>query len=121
MIPFLPGFISLLEFWASTPETYQLEFLIALTKIYQFYYDVLRGGEFSFKLEELHTKYGAQVLLFRSSYSTKLADQLRKGPVIRVNPDEVYINDPEFIDEVYAGPTKKREKSTALAKTSHRQ
>ena len=49
--------------------------LAALTKLYQFYYDVLRGGEFSFKLQGLHAKY---------------------GPVIRVNPDEVYKNDPEF-------------------------
>lgn len=82
----------------------------------------MRGGEFSFKLEELHAKYGAQVfIIFRSSYSTKLADQFSKGPVIRVNPDEVYINDPEFIEEVYAGPTKKREKYTALAKSSNRQ
>ena len=48
---------------ASTPETNQLEILIALTKIYQFYYDVLRGGEFSFKLEELHAKYGAQAFI----------------------------------------------------------
>lgn len=59
--------------------------------------------------------------LFRSSYSTKHADQLSKGPIIRVNPDEIYINDPEFIEEVYAGPTKKREKFTAVAKCSNRQ
>ena len=55
-----------------------------------------------------------------SSNLTKLTDP-PKGPVIRVNPDEVYINDPEFIEEVYAGPTKKREKYETLAKSSNRQ
>lgn len=56
--------------------------------------------------------------LFRSSYSTKYADHLL-GPIIRVNPKEVCINDPEVIEEVYAGPTKKREKYKALAKSSN--
>lgn len=29
---------------------------------------------------------------------------------MRINPDEVHIKDPEFYDEIYSGPTKKRDK-----------
>lgn len=32
------------------------------------------------------------------------------GPIIRINPHEIHINDPEYIDEVYAGSSKKRDK-----------
>lgn len=33
-----------------------------------------------------------------------------EGPIIRINPHEIHINDPEYIDEVYAGSSKKRDK-----------
>lgn len=59
LTPLLTRFTYLLACWRSALKcTNQLELVIALTKLYQFYYDVLRGGEFTFKLEELHAKYG---------------------------------------------------------------
>lgn len=33
-----------------------------------------------------------------------------KGPIIRINPYELHIDDLEFYDELYAGSTRKREK-----------
>ncbi len=30
-----------------------------------------------------------------------------KGPIIRINPYEIHINDPEYIDEVYPGPPRR--------------
>ena len=33
-----------------------------------------------------------------------------KGPIIRINPFEIHINDPNYIDEVYAGSSKTRDK-----------
>ncbi|KAG7008897.1 hypothetical protein G7Y79_00004g014810 [Physcia stellaris] len=57
----------------------------ALTFWNEFYYDVFLGGKYTWKLLEYHEKY---------------------GPIIRINPHEVHINDPEFYDEIYVGASK---------------
>lgn len=63
--------------------------LAAATYLYEFYYNVLKrpGGQYMWKLEELHKQY---------------------GPILRISPEEVQINDPEFFRTVYAGGTEKR-------------
>ena len=32
------------------------------------------------------------------------------GPIVRISPDAIHVNDPEYIDQIYAGPGKKRDK-----------
>ncbi|KAI5921294.1 cytochrome P450-like protein [Camillea tinctor] len=65
--------------------------LAALTYYYQSYYELFpHRGQFLFRCEELHKKY---------------------GPVIRIGPDEVHINDPWYWDETYPGPSRRRHKS----------
>ncbi|KAJ9195905.1 hypothetical protein DTO021D3_3521 [Paecilomyces variotii] len=54
--------------------------LAKATYLYEYYYDLYLVGQYTFKLQELHKKY---------------------GPIIRINPDEIHINDPDYIDEVY--------------------
>ncbi|KAL6714742.1 hypothetical protein ACLMJK_008167 [Lecanora helva] len=56
--------------------------LAAATLWYEFYYDVILKGRYTFKIKELHEKY---------------------GPIIRISPYEVHIDDPEYIDTVYPG------------------
>ncbi|KAJ6006232.1 Cytochrome P450 [Penicillium sp. IBT 35674x] len=56
--------------------------LAALTWWYEFYYDVVLPGKYVFKIQELHREY---------------------GPILRITPDEVHINDVGFLDTVYAG------------------
>jgi hypothetical protein len=38
------------------------------------------------------------------------------GPIIRINPHEIHINDPGYIDEIYAGAPKKRDKYKWIAR-----
>ncbi|KAF5973498.1 trichodiene oxygenase [Fusarium bulbicola] len=64
--------------------------LAALTFFYEFYYDVIKRGKFLWKIQELHRQY---------------------GPIVRINPYEVHINDDTFYDEIYAsGPHHPRNK-----------
>ncbi|KIX07822.1 uncharacterized protein Z518_02476 [Rhinocladiella mackenziei CBS 650.93] len=61
----------------------------AATLWYEFYYDVVKRGQFTFKIKELHEKY---------------------GPIIRINPHEIHVYDPAFYDEIYVNPPRKRNK-----------
>ncbi|KAH6693326.1 cytochrome P450 [Leptodontidium sp. MPI-SDFR-AT-0119] len=63
--------------------------LAAATLLYEMYYDIVAGGQYTFKIRDMHEKY---------------------GPIVRINPWELHISDPEFYDEVYAGGSKKRDK-----------
>ncbi|KAH8703117.1 cytochrome P450 [Talaromyces proteolyticus] len=53
---------------------------------YAFYHDVIRRGHYMWEIEEMHRQY---------------------GPIVRISPDTVHVNDPEFIDQIFAGPGKK--------------
>jgi cytochrome P450 len=63
--------------------------IAALTVWYEFYYDGLKRGRYTFEIQRMHEKY---------------------GPVVRISPDELHVNEPTFIDELYAGGSKKRDK-----------
>ncbi|KAL0258271.1 hypothetical protein SLS55_007444 [Diplodia seriata] len=64
--------------------------LAALTLWYEYYYDGIKGGQYTFKLKELHRQY---------------------GPIIRISPHELHVSDPSFIDTLYApGGKAKRNK-----------
>ncbi|CZR60166.1 related to trichodiene oxygenase [cytochrome P450] [Phialocephala subalpina] len=63
--------------------------LAALTWWYEFYFDVLQEGRYVFKIQELHKQYGS---------------------IIRVTPDELHVNDVDFLDTVYAPSSSRREK-----------
>ncbi|KAI9147157.1 Fusicoccadiene C-8 hydroxylase [Paramyrothecium foliicola] len=61
--------------------------LAAITSWYKFYYDWCLGGKFVFHLEQLHKKY---------------------GPIVRINPWELSIQDSRFYDEIYVSASKRR-------------
>ncbi|ETI29327.1 hypothetical protein G647_01780 [Cladophialophora carrionii CBS 160.54] len=64
--------------------------LARITYWYEFYYDVLLKGQYTFKIKRLHDQY---------------------GPIIRINPHEVHIRDPDFYEVVYADDSRcKRDK-----------
>ncbi|KAM7220995.1 cytochrome P450 [Rhypophila decipiens] len=63
--------------------------LAAITWWYEFYYDIILSGQYTFKILELHKQY---------------------GPIIRINPDEVHIGDPDFFPQLYPASNKRRER-----------
>lgn len=91
--------LGLVSVYLLTLGTYRLFFspishipgpkLAALTWLYEFYYDIILGGQYTFKIISLHDQY---------------------GPVIRINPSEVHVGDPDFHSELYAGGTRRRQK-----------
>lgn len=54
--------------------------LAALTFWYEYYFDVHKQGRFIFHVQDLHRQY---------------------GPIVRINPGEIHINDPNFFAEIY--------------------
>ncbi|TIC93610.1 Trichodiene oxygenase [Colletotrichum higginsianum] len=63
--------------------------LAAATLWYEFYYDVVRGGQYSFHIAKLHEAY---------------------GPVVRINPHEIHVQTPAFYDVLYSGARHRRNK-----------
>ncbi|KAI9823703.1 MAG: hypothetical protein M1819_001147 [Sarea resinae] len=59
--------------------------LAALTLWYEFYYDSIKRGRYSFEIEKMHREY---------------------GPIIRINPNELHINDPDYFDQLYGSHAK---------------
>ncbi|KAJ6078615.1 hypothetical protein N7467_008368 [Penicillium canescens] len=66
--------------------------LAALTMWYEFYYDSYLGGQYTFEIGKMHRKY---------------------GPIVRISPYELHIDDPEYYDVLYSRD-KPRNKSVHL-------
>lgn len=53
----------------------------AVSTLYEFWWDGPKAGRYWVKIEEMHKKY---------------------GPIVRINPWEVHINDPAFMDTLFS-------------------
>ncbi|GAW23198.1 hypothetical protein ANO14919_127490 [Xylariales sp. No.14919] len=54
--------------------------LAAITRWYEGYYDFILDGQYTFKINDLHKEY---------------------GPIIRISPYELHVNDPAFLNTLY--------------------
>ena len=57
--------------------------LAALTQLYELYYDIILGEQYTFRIIDMHEQY---------------------GPIVRINPWEVHVADPDFFSELYKSP-----------------
>ncbi|KAI0838618.1 cytochrome P450 [Hypoxylon sp. FL0890] len=71
--------------------------LAALTTWYNAYYDLWQRGQYVWVVEDMHRKY---------------------GPIVRIRPDVVHINDPAFIEKLYSqSPKQRRERYWTVLQT----
>lgn len=68
--------------------------LAALTLWYEFYYDVIKRGKYTWRIAEMHTQYGERGLGNEVTTSSKLTNI--EGPIVRISPYELHIDDPEY-------------------------
>ncbi|CEJ58848.1 Putative Benzoate 4-monooxygenase cytochrome P450 [Penicillium brasilianum] len=68
--------------------------LAAATFLYEFYYDIIKGGMYIWEIERMHEIY---------------------GPIVRINPRELHIKDPSYYDIIHAGGSRKRAKDPRYA------
>ena len=95
--------------WLSPVAKFPGPKMAALTFWYEFYYDLLRegGGLYIWEVEKMHKTYGSRNKHF---YLPLTNHQSYLGPIVRVNPYELHVNDPDFFDEIYAGVNRPRNK-----------
>ncbi|KAE8381597.1 benzoate 4-monooxygenase cytochrome P450 [Aspergillus bertholletiae] len=63
--------------------------LAAATGLYEAYFQLIKGGTFTWEINRLHEQY---------------------GPIIRIKPNELHIKNPDYYSTLYAGPGKHRNK-----------
>ncbi|PGH17714.1 hypothetical protein AJ80_04722 [Polytolypa hystricis UAMH7299] len=73
--------LAVYRLWLSPLVQFPGPKLAALTRWYEAYYEIGQQGRYSFKLKDLHDKY---------------------GPIVRITPHEVHIKDSQFFEHMYA-------------------
>ncbi|KAI1319321.1 cytochrome P450 [Xylariaceae sp. FL0255] len=68
--------------------------LAALSYLYESYHEIVLGGQYFKRVAQMHRQY---------------------GPIVRVTPNEVHWNDPNFIDVVYPATGRKTDKPSWFA------
>ncbi|KAI0114057.1 cytochrome P450 [Nemania sp. FL0031] len=71
--------------------------LAAISYWYEIYYEVVLGGQYFKRIKGMHEEY---------------------GPIIRINPDEVHVNDAEFINNIYPTTSRKTDKPRWVGRRS---
>lgn len=109
MNPIVAGLVLLIVYYCATVIIYRLYFsplasipgpkLAAISSLYNAYYDLVLGGQYVWRVEEMHRQY---------------------GPIVRTRPDTVHVNDPAFVEKLYSqSPRQRRERHDTFLQTLH--
>ncbi|KAB8267314.1 cytochrome P450 [Aspergillus minisclerotigenes] len=78
---FYAPWLALQRLWLSPIAHFPGPKLVALTMWYEFYYDSFLEGQYTFRIAEMHRKY---------------------GPIVRISPYELHIDDAEYYETLYS-------------------
>lgn len=86
--------------------------LAAATRWYEFYFDLVKGmgGQFAWEIDRMHDVYGERLFSDLESWTDRTL-----GPIVRINPDELHVRDPDWVDVLYAGNPTHRDKYPPFA------
>ena len=87
-------------------DTQLLSPYLGITYYYEAFYEVWLGGQYFKRVAELHKEYGS----CPPSHIIHCAEHSIQGPIVRITPNEVHWNDPDFIDGIYPGPASRTNK-----------
>ncbi|KAK7963611.1 hypothetical protein PG988_010585 [Apiospora saccharicola] len=87
----------------------------AATFLYEFWYDFVRHGRYVNEIRKMHEVYGirapfsqADRIFLHSSGVLNSCPML--GPIVRINPEELHCLDSSFVNEIYPGGGRIRDK-----------
>jgi hypothetical protein len=83
--------------------------LASMTFLYEFWYDVICIGRYTREIQKMHERYG-EIIASPCDLLNSETNAASQGPIVRINPEELHCNDPEFIDEIYASGGRVRDK-----------
>ncbi|KAJ8062657.1 hypothetical protein OCU04_009179 [Sclerotinia nivalis] len=77
--------------------------LPAATQWSEFYYECIQSGRYFVKIAQWHEQYGMSIAqLMLQSVINSHADCFAQGPIIRIGPNELHIDDPEYYNTLFS-------------------
>jgi len=84
-----------------------------ISHLHEFSFDVILRGQFFKQIGKMHEQYAnvpSPWGIVTTVSGNRKTDSRDSGPIVRINPREIHINDPAFYETIYASSTEVRNK-----------